>query len=178
MTGPSIREASRTVPRSIDAVTEVNGLHLAYRGFVAGLAGAYVWIAIAMIAAVPAGSPLVPLQILGSIGPDGWGASVSESFVLALGLAQVVGAGIGIGFAYFFGRFFTVRMTLGVAAICVAVLAWSILSTRLALAATMDPMTVGTSTGMILGTLAYGWVLGWSIPVRGEVTRYVGSPST
>ncbi len=165
-------------PRRIDLVTEVNGLHLAYRGFVAGLAGAYVWVAIAMLAAAPTGSPLEPLRILGSIGPHGWGASVSESFVLALGLAQVVGAGIGIGFAYFFGRFFTVRITLGIAAICVAVLAWSLLSTRLALAAAMDPMTVGTSAGMLLGTLAYGWVLGWSIPVRGDVTRYVGSPVT
>ena len=29
-------------------MTEVNGLHLAYKGFVGGLAGGYVWTAIAM----------------------------------------------------------------------------------------------------------------------------------
>lgn len=159
-------------------MTDVNGLRLAYRGFIAGIAGAYVWVAIAMLLATPSGAPLGPLRVVGSIGPDGWSISSHESFVLALGLAQLAGAGIGIGFAYFFARFFTVRGTLLAAAICVAVLAWALLSNRLALAAGVDQWTFGPSTGLILATLGYGCVLGWWVPVRGDVTRYAGSPST
>ncbi len=159
-------------------MTEINGLRLAYRGFIAGLAGAYVWIAIAMLLATPSGAPLAPLRVMGSIGPDGWSISLHESFVLALGLAQVAGAGIGIGFAYFFARFFTMRGTLLAAAICVAILAWALLSNRLALAAGVNPWTFGPSVGLIAATIGYGLVLGGSVPVRGDVTRYAGSPST
>jgi hypothetical protein len=159
-------------------VTEINGLRLAYRGFVAGLAGGYVWLAIAMLASLPSGGPMDPVLTLGSVGPDGSQATAQEAFVLGLGLAQVSGAGIGMAFAYFFARFFTVRVTLGIAAICVAVLAWSLLSNRLAVAVGADPWTFGTSAALVVATIGYGWVLGWSIPVRGEVVRYSGSPST
>ena len=44
-------------------MTEVNGLRLAYRGLIAGLAGGYVWIAIAMLlSALAEGDPLRPLR--------------------------------------------------------------------------------------------------------------------
>jgi hypothetical protein len=152
-------------------VTEVNGLRLAYRGFVAGLAGAYVWIAIAMLAAVPGADPLAPLRVLASIGPDGWSTSREESLVLGLALTQVVGAAVGIGFAYFFARFFTVRATLGIGAVCVAVLAWAVLSNRLATASSVDPVALGASGGLLLATIGYGLVLGGSVPVRGDVAR-------
>jgi hypothetical protein len=157
--------------RSIGSMTEVNGLRLAYRGFVAGLAGAYVWIAIAMLAAVPGDDPLAPLRVLASIGPDGWSATSEEALVLGLAVTQVVGAAVGIGFAYFFGRFFTVRSTLGVGAVCVAILAWAILSNRLAAAVAVDPVALGASGGLLLATVAYGAVLGSQVPVRGEVAR-------
>lgn len=159
-------------------MTEVNGLRLAYRGFVAGLAGAYVWIAIAMLAAVPGGGPLAPLRVLASIGPDGWAATGEEALILGLALTQVVGAAVGIGFAYFFGRFFTVRATLGTGAVCVALLAWVVLSNRLASAAELDPIALGASGGLLVATVGYGLVLGWWVPVRGEVTRPYASPST
>ena len=160
-------------------MTEVNGLRLAYRGFVAGLAGAYVWIAVAMLAAVPGADPLAPLRLLASIGPSGWSATSEEALVLGLALTQIVGAAVGIGFAYFFARFFTVRATLGVGAVCVAILAWAVLANRLAAAIALDPVTLGASGGLLLATVGYGLVLGWSVPVRGEVTRsYGSSPST
>ena len=159
-------------------MTDVNGLRLAYRGFIAGIAGAYVWVAIAMLVATPSGAPLGLLGVVGSIGPDGWGISSHESFVLALGLTQLAGAGIGIGFAYFFARFFTVRGTLLAAAICVAVLAWALLSNRLALAAGVDHWTFGPSAGLGVATIGYGLVLGGWVPLRGDVMRYAGSPST
>ena len=44
-------------------MTEINGLRLAYRGFVAGLAGAYVWVAIAMtLSAIVHADPLFALR--------------------------------------------------------------------------------------------------------------------
>jgi hypothetical protein len=159
-------------------VTEVNGLRLAYRGLIAGLIGAYVWVAVAMLVAVPAGDPLEPLVTLGSVLPAELAGSEQRAFVLGLAVAQLAGAGVGIGFAYFFARFFTMRLTLGVAAVCVAILAWAILSNRLAVTVGLDPWSFGTSVGLVIATVAYGWVLGWSVPVRGDVTRYAGSPST
>jgi hypothetical protein len=152
-------------------MTEVNSLRLAYRGFVAGLAGAYVWIAVAMLAAVPDADPLAALRVLASIGPDGWSATSEEALVLGLALTQVVGAAVGIGFAYFFARFFTVRATLGAGAVCVAVLAWCVISNRLAAAVALDPVTLTASGGLLLATVGYGLVLGWSVPVRGDVVR-------
>ena len=159
-------------------MTDVNGLRLAYRGFIAGLVGAYIWVAVAMLLALPEGAPLEPLLTLGSVGPAGSAESPNRAFVLGLAVAQVVGGGVGIAFAYFFARFFTVRGTLGTAAVCVAVLAWALLSNRLAVALGIDPSSFGTSVGMVVATVAYGCVLGWSVPVRAEVTRYSGSPST
>jgi hypothetical protein len=159
-------------------VTEVNGLRLAYRGFIAGLIGAYVWVAIAMFAAVLGGAPLEPLLTVGSLGQGGAEVPATRAFVVGLALAQVVGGGVGIAFAYFFARFFTVRGTLGMAAVCVAVLAWAILSNRLAVAAGLDPWSFGTSIGLLVATVAYGGVLGSSVPVRSDVSRYSGSPST
>ncbi len=169
-------------------MTEVNGLRLAYRGFVAGLAGAYVWIAVAMLLSLPSGGPLAPVQALASIGPDGARTSTSEALVLGLGLTQVAGAGIGMAFAYFFGRFFTVRTTLAVAAVCVAILAWGLLGSRIGMAIGVDEIDLVTSLALVVATVGYGWVLGASVPVRGEVVRgevvrgevarYEGSPLT
>jgi hypothetical protein len=160
-------------------VTEVNGLRLAYRGFIAGIIGAYVWVAIAMVTALPGGDPLRPIVLVGSLGP-GATASEAHAFVLGLAVAQVVGGGVGIGFAYFFARFFTVRPTLGTAGICVAMLAWGLVSNRLAVAVGTDPWALGRSVELVMATLAYGWVLGWSVPVRGDVERSPesASPST
>jgi hypothetical protein len=159
-------------------VTEVNGLRLAYRGFIAGLVGAYVWVAIAMLTAIPAGAPTDPVVTLGRIGQQAGELPAQQAFVIGLALAQVVGAGVGIGFAYFFARFFTMRGTLGMAAVCVAVLAWALLSNRFALALGIDAVSFGTSAGLLAATVAYGWVLGSVVPVRGEVSRSSGSPST
>lgn len=159
-------------------MTEVNGLRLAYRGFVAGLAGAYVWIAVAMLLSLPTGGPMAPVQALGSIGPEGARTSTGEALVLGLGLTQVTGAGIGMAFAYFFARFFTVRATLGAAAVCVAILAWSLLGSRVGLAIGVDQDDLVSSLALLAATIGYGWVLGASVPVRGEVVRYSSSPVT
>ena len=93
-------------------MTEVNGLRLAYKGFVGGLAGGYVWAAIAMLlAAIVHGDPLRPLEPLAlALAPVA--GSPELAFVLGLGAVQAGGALIGMCFAYFFGRFFTVRATL------------------------------------------------------------------
>jgi hypothetical protein len=90
-------------------VTEVNGLRLAYRGLIAGLAGGYVWAAIAMtLAGIVHGDPLRPLEPLAlALAP--FARSPELSFVLGLGAVQAGGALVGMCFAYFFGRFFTVR---------------------------------------------------------------------
>lgn len=152
-------------------MTEIYGIRLAYRGLIAGLVGAYCWLAIAMLAAVAAGHPLGPLQLLAAVGPDGWNASPGEAFATGLGVLQVAGGGIGMVFAYFFGRFFTVRRTLALASPCVAVLAWWLLAGPLGSAAEVDPWRLGASAAMIFAALAYGLVLGTSLPLRGEVLR-------
>ncbi|HET7645992.1 MAG TPA: hypothetical protein VFM03_05845 [Candidatus Limnocylindria bacterium] len=159
-------------------MTEVNGLRLAYRGFVAGLAGAYVWIAVAMLLSLPTGGPMAPVQALGSIGPEGARTSTSEALVLGLGLVQLAGAGVGMAFAYFFGRFFTVRATLATAAVCVAILAWSLVGSRVGIAIGVDEVDLVTSLALLAATIGYGWVVGVSVPVRGEVLRYDSSPVT
>jgi hypothetical protein len=159
-------------------VTDVNGLRLAYRGFIAGLVGAYVWVAVAMLTALPTGAPIDPVATIGSVVDGLLTLPTQRAFVIGLALAQVVGGGIGIAFAYFFARFFTVRGTLGTAAVCVAVLAWGLISNRLAGAIGIDPVSFGTSAGLLLATAGYGCVLGWSVPVRGEVARSSASPTT
>jgi hypothetical protein len=157
-------------------MTEVMGLRLAYRGFVTGLAGAYVWAAIAMLlGAAIHGDPLRPLRPLAiAISPI---ADTPElAFVLGLAAIQLGGALIGMCFAYFFARFFTVRATLAAAAPIVALLAWALIAAGLA-------QGLGVPIGAaelapLLATIGYGLLLGAAIPVRGEVTYPSGSPST
>src|SRR5688500_1374884 len=104
MTGPSTREGTAIDRPTIAAMTEVNGLRLAYKGFVGGLAGAYVWTAIAMaLAGLVHGDPLRPLAPL-ALALTPLAGSPALSFVLGLLAVQAGGALIGMGFAYFFGR--------------------------------------------------------------------------
>jgi hypothetical protein len=150
-------------------MTEVNGLRLAFRGLVAGMAAGWVWLATAMLGSLAVGEdPLRPLRIIGAHAPN-------AGLVLAAAVIQVAAAGIGLGFAYFFGRYFTVRGTLFAAATTFALLAWL----------TVADVRAGSTgwTGQIvlcLAALAYGITLGAGIPVRGEVMRYPseGSAST
>lgn len=153
----------------MNRVTEVNGLRLAYRGFVAGLAGGYVWAAIAMtLAAVLTGDPLRPLRPIAlALSPA---ASSSElAFVLGLGAVQAGGALTGMLFAYFFARFFTVRPTMAVAAPAFALLAWSILAA--AVARDPTPVHLVGNPLFVLAALGYGVILSAAVPLRGEVTR-------
>ena len=156
-------------------MTEVMGLRLAYRGFVTGLAGAYVWAAIAMLlGALIHGDPLGPLRPL-AIAISPLADSPELAFVLGLIAIQAGGALVGMCFAYFFARFFTVRATLSVAAPVVALLAWALIAAGLArLSVPMGPLEVAP----ILATIGYGVLLGAGVPVRGEVTYPSGSPST
>lgn len=150
-------------------MTEVMGLRLAYRGFVTGLAGAYVWAAIAMLlGAAIHGDPLRPLRPLATaISPV---ADTPElAFVLGLAAVQAGGALIGMCFAYFFARFFTVRATLATAAPVVALLAWALIAAGLA--GGLGVPILGVEIAPILATIGYGVLLGIGVPVRGEVTR-------
>ena len=157
-------------------MTEVNGLRLAYRGFVTGIAGAYVWAAIAMaLAGILHGDPIAPLRpVATAISPL---AGTQElAFVLGLAAVQAGGALVGMCFAYFFARFFTVRRTLGLAGPAVAVLAWALLAAafdQLGRPVPPEIQLIGAAA-----TIGFGLMLGASVPVRGEVTRYSGSAST
>ncbi|HSK93806.1 MAG TPA: hypothetical protein VLA76_07095, partial [Candidatus Angelobacter sp.] len=112
-------------------MTEVNGLRLAYRGFVTGIAGGYVWAAIAMsLAAIAFGDPLRPLRPLATLIAPVAGSS-ELAFVLGLGVAQLGGALAGMCFAYFFGRFVTVRATVAAAGPCFALLVWGVVAAAL-----------------------------------------------
>jgi hypothetical protein len=149
-------------------VTEINGLRLAYRGVVIGLTGGYVWAATAMLGVLLAGgNPLAPLHVLGGEGRNG--------LLAGIGLLQVGSGAIGMTFAYFFGRYFTVRGTLALAAPCFAGLAWLLL-----LRVGLNPGEIETQLALGAATLLYGAVLGAGLPVRAEVVRYApsGSPST
>ena len=151
-------------------MTEINGLRLAYRGFVSGLAGAYVWAAIAMvIGGVLYGDPLMPLRpIATAITP--LAGSPEMAFVLGLAVAQGAGALVGMCFAYFFARFFTVRATLGVAGPVVSVLAWALLAV-LSDRARLVELTAAHQGVAAIATLGFGAILGAGVPLRGEVTR-------
>ncbi|MCC6619334.1 MAG: hypothetical protein IT341_09910 [Chloroflexi bacterium] len=157
-------------------MTEVNGLRLAYRGFIAGLAGGYAWAAIAMaVSALATGDPLFALRpmaaaIIGSADGD------ALAFVLGFAAIQLGGAVIGMLFAYFFARFFTVRATLTVAAPVVALLAWGLIAAAFTREA--DGAALAGHAVPVLATLGYGVLLAAGVPVRSEVTRYSGSPST
>ncbi|MCV0403344.1 MAG: hypothetical protein K5924_06495 [Chloroflexi bacterium] len=157
-------------------MTEINGLRLAYRGFVAGLAGAYVWAALAMVlAAMTQGDALAPLRPLAAaISP--LQLSPELGFVVGLAGVQAAGALVGMTFAYFFGRFFTVRSTVIVAGPAFALLAWGLVAAALA----PDSAVTAFATHPIpaLASVAYGLLLGAGVPLRGDVTRYAGSPST
>jgi hypothetical protein len=150
-------------------VTDVNGLRLAYRGFVSGLAGAYVWAAIAMtLSGLVSGDPIAPLRpIATAIMPVA--GSTELAFVLGLGGAQAVGGLVGICFAYFFARFFTVRATLGIAGPTVAVLVWSLV--QLGVWGTVDDVAPALQAIMVVAAIGYGLLLGLNVPVRGEVIR-------
>ena len=162
-------------------MTEVLGLRLAYRGFVTGLAAAYVWLALAMIvAALVAGDALGPLRPLATALRDGAGTIPELAFVLGFALVQLGGALVGMCFAYFFGRFFTVRMTLATAAPLFAVLAWALLATGLE---TLTRTEAGLEIAPLVATIFYGLVLGIGLPLRREVLRpeiaaHGGSPVT
>ena len=151
-------------------------MRLAKRGYVAGLAGGYVWMAIAMVlAALVHGDPLRPLRPFAlAINPVA--TSFELSFVLGLMGVQAAGALLGMSFAYFFGRYFTTRITLRTAAACVAILAWGLIVAAAGRVGPLDPF--GIQLVPLAATIGYGLVLGAWIPVRGEVTRYSGSPST
>lgn len=157
-------------------MTEVNGLRLAYRGLIGGLAGGYAWAAIAMtIAAALYGDPLRPLRPF-ALAITPMAGSTELAFVLGLAAVQLGGALVGMVFAYFFARFFTVRATLSVAAPVVALLAWALIGAGME----RDTGSVGLGLQLapLVATLGYGILLGASVPVRPEVTRYSGSPST
>jgi len=157
-------------------MTDVNGLRLAYRGFITGLAGGYVWAAIAMLlAALAVGDPLSPLRPI-ALALTPVAGSPELAFVLGLAAVQAGGAVIGMSFAYFFARFFTVRTTLAVAAPAFTLLAWGLIASVVA----RDSGIVEFSTHPIpaVASIAYGLVLGVALPLRGEVARYAGSPST
>jgi hypothetical protein len=157
-------------------MTDVNGLRLAYRGFIAGLAGGYVWAAIAMLlAALAEGDPLRPLRPI-ALALTPIAGSPELAFVLGLAAVQAGGAVIGMCFAYFFARFFTVRTTLAVAAPVFTLLVWGLIATVVA----RDSGIVEFSTHPVpaLASIGYGLLLGLSLPLRGEVARYAGSPST
>lgn len=152
-------------------MTEINGLRLAYRGLVAGLAAGYVWLAVGLLLALPSGDPLSAHQALAAsllpMQPTREGL-----LLLALGGAEVAGGAFGMLFAYFIGRFFTVRPTLALAAPSLAVLAWLLLASGSA-------SGVAAHAPLLVAAAIYGLVLGQCLPLRGEVERYpAGSPST
>ena len=150
-------------------MTEVMGLRLAYRGFVTGLAGAYVWAAIAMLlSAVLHGDALRPLRPL-AMALSPLADSPELAFVLGLAAVQAGGALVGMCFAYFFARFFTVRATLAAAAPAVALLAWALIAAGLAQG--LGVPILAAEIAPILATVGYGVLLGAGVPVRGEVTR-------
>jgi len=154
-------------------MTEVNGLHLAFRGLTAGLAAGWVWLAIALAGLLlEGGDPLAATGALGN-GTEGSG------LISALAIAQVTAGGIGLVFAYFFGRYFTVRGTLAVAALAFAILCW------LATAYVLDGswLSLTRQAVLTLAAVAYGAMLGGAVPTRSEVLRGprrqpIGSPST
>jgi hypothetical protein len=139
-------------------VTEILGLRLAYRGLIAGLAAGYMWLAAAMVGGlVLAGDPLQPLRLLG-------GGSTREAVAGGLALLQLGSGAAGMGFAYFFGRYFTVRPTMAVAAPCFALLAWLVLGQ-------LTVASPATQLALLAASLLYGVMLGAAVPVRGELLR-------
>jgi hypothetical protein len=150
-------------------MTEVNGLRLAYRGFVTGLAGAYVWAAIAMVlSALADGDALRPIRPL-ALALSPIAGSPELAFLLGLAALQAGGALVGMCFAYFFARFFTARATLAIAAPAFAILVWGMIAAVVA----RDSGIVEFATHPIpaLASLGFGLLLGAGVPLRGEVMR-------
>jgi hypothetical protein len=157
-------------------MTEINGLRLAYRGFVTGLAGGYVWAAIGMtFGALAVGDPLFVLRPF-ALAVSPLADTPATSFVLGFAAIQIGGAVVGMLFAYFFARFFTVRATLTIAAPAVALLAWGLIAA--AFTRDIEGAAFAQHGAPLLATLGYGVLLAAGIPVRGDVARYSGSPST
>lgn len=157
-------------------MTEVNGLRLAYRGFVTGLAGGYVWAAIAMVASALAnGDPLRPIRPL-ALALSPLAGSPELAFLLGLAALQAGGALVGMCFAYFFARFFTARATLAVAAPAFTLLVWGMIAAVVA----RDSGIVEFATHPIpaLASLGYGLLLGAALPLRGAVMRPALSQTT
>lgn len=152
-------------------MTEVNGLRLAYRGFITGLAASYAWLALAMlVSALLVADPLAPLRpMAAALSPAA--TTPEQAFVLGLLLAQAGGGLAGICFAYFFARFFTVRGTLLAAAASFAVLSWALVQ---AAGLGVPP---GVAPATVIAALGYGLLLGIGTPLRSEVLR-VQSPVT
>ncbi len=147
----------------------MNGLRLAYKGFVGGLAGGYVWAAVAMLlAGIVHGDPLRALEPF-ALAMAPLATTPELAFVLGLGAVQATGALVGMCFAYFFGRFFTVRATLATAAPVAALLAWGIIAVSLGRG--MPGVELVAAPIAVLATIGYGLVVGATVPVRGEVTR-------
>ena len=149
-------------------MTEINGLRLAYRGFITGLAASYAWLALAMaLSGLLLGDSLAPLRPLAAaVSPA---ATSSElAFVIGLMVVQAGGGLVGICFAYFFARFFTVRGTLLAAAPAFTLLAWALLQAGLA---SLSSVPAGLAPIGALACLGYGLLLGVGVPVRGEVVR-------
>jgi hypothetical protein len=148
-------------------MTEINGLRLAYRGLVAGLAGGYVWLAVAMLMSWPITGPLSPVRLVAAVGPDRFASAPGSSFILALVLVEVAAGAMGMAFAYFLGRYFTVRGTIAAAAPCFALLAWLSVSERLG----VSRLPVTMQVGFGFATLLYGALLGAAVPTRPELLR-------
>jgi hypothetical protein len=151
-------------------MTEIHGLRLAYRGLIAGLAGGYVWLAVAMLMSWPITGPLSPVQMVAAVAPDRLALAPGGSFILALVLVELSAGAMGMGFAYFVGRYFTVRRTLAAAAPCFALLAWLSVSERLG----VSRLPFAVQVGLAFATLLYGMLLGAAVPTRPELLR---SPS-
>ena len=142
-------------------MTEINGLRLAYRGLVTGLAAGWVWAATAMIGGLLAGwRPLLPLELLG-------GGLTRDQLALGIVIVQVASGGIGMAFAYFFARYFTVRGTLLAAAPCFAMLAWLLLGR-------LTDSDATSNVVLLTASLVYGIILGADVPVRGDLLRSRG----
>ena len=150
-------------------MTDVNGLRLAYRGFVAGLAGGYVWAAIAMVlAGIVHDDPLRALEPL-ALALSPFAGSRELAFVLGLAVVQAGGGLIGMGFAYFFGRYFTVRGTVTAAAPAFALLAWGLIGAGMN--RDSGAVSVASQAIPLVASLGYGLLVGVAIPLRGEVKR-------
>jgi hypothetical protein len=158
-------------------MTDVNGLRLAYRGFVTGIAAAYVWVASALVlSALLHADALVALRPFADLVVNGAGESRELAFVLGFALIQLGGGFLGMVTAYFIGRYFTVRPTLAVAVPCCVLLAWALVAVGLE---SLGARTRGIEAVTVVATLAYGLLLGIGLPVRGDGLRdQSGSPST